>query len=154
MESPRKQLTILISSLGAANFFAALGGGTVLGKAIGVLRDEPLLKGDSLVAMVGGTALGFLVLREVKKWKGRHRAAIFALATGLLSLVLWALLRRASSDTDLPEPESSQLTGLFAWLFFLVLTFRWACWYVGRSLRAETAGFHFQRIPIVELLYF
>src|SRR5437016_3957797 len=68
MSSTRKQVPVPIALLGATNFFAALGGGTVLGKAMGVLRDEPFLKGDSLVAIVGGTMLGFLVLLWVKKW--------------------------------------------------------------------------------------
>jgi hypothetical protein len=137
----------LIALLRAANFCAALGGGTILGKAMGVLNAEPLLEGDSLVAMVGGTALGFLALLWVKKRRWERRADAFAWLTGLLSLFLCGLLATGAAP-------AGQITGLSACVFFFALTLRWGSWYVGRSLRAETAAFHFQRIPVVEFTYF
>lgn len=101
----------------------------------------------SAANFVGGTALGFVALLGVKKWGGQGRAAVFPWLTGLLSLFLYCLLVNSAAPDGL-------ITGPSARVFFFALTFRWSFWYVGRSLRAETAAFHFQRIPVVEFMYF
>jgi hypothetical protein len=134
----------LIGFLGAANFFAALGGGTILGKAMGVLESEPLLKGDSLMALLVGTAVGLGLIIAVRKREGLL-AGWFSLGTGLLSLVLLLILVLHADAIP---------AGLIAWLFFAILVFRWAFWSVGRTLRAEVAGRLRMTVPWVELLYY
>jgi hypothetical protein len=142
----RKESVIL--TLGAANFLAALGGGTVLSVALDVVKDEPI-KGASVLPLVAGTALGFFVLLGVRTWEGRHRGALFSMATAALSFALYmAWPATASADGKVTLDTTT------AWIVLAAFICRWATFYVSRSLRAEAAGFYSGQIPIVECLLF
>jgi hypothetical protein len=142
-----------VFGVGLANGLAALGGGAILGRAMGVLREEPWLGGDSLLALVGGTALSLAVIVGLRKSGRPISPAWFAAGTGLMSLILTIILGFGGEGVPAANGASPVLLGLAAWLFFVVLVARWTLSFVGRAFRADVVSAA-QKLPAVELPYF
>jgi peptidoglycan/LPS O-acetylase OafA/YrhL len=95
----------LVPIITLANFLAAFGGGTILGKAVGVFKHEPLLKGDSLLALLLGGALVVILNPQVS---GRRIAQYFGfIAAGCSGLLYLTLL--VCGESDLLQLNSRQL---------------------------------------------
>ncbi|EKD74004.1 MAG: hypothetical protein ACD_45C00115G0007 [uncultured bacterium] len=128
-----------------ANFLAALGGGMILGKGIGIV-NIPLLQGSSILAFFLGSALGLLFLQLVPKKKSINIARWFSLLGAFSSVILFCIFERYA--------ENGKLFHIPAVFFFIFLSARFGFWFYSRVLRASKAAGKQQQIAWVELGYY
>ena len=128
-----------------SNLLAAFGGGAILSKAMGLLKAEPLLQGESPLAFLFGTIVGLVLLVTVPaNWK-RKGVAGFSLGASCLSvLLLWILHIQ----------QDSPLKGRAAWAFLAVLCVHFGCWTTARGLRSDICSGMNQKLSWIELSYY
>lgn len=128
-----------------SNFIAALGGGMILGKGVGVI-DNPFLQESSVLAFFVGTILGLIFLQLVPKKQSKYIARWFSICAAGISLILFSIFQSYSIE--------GKLTDIAAFLFFVLLSIRFGFWFYSRVLRASLAAGQQQRIAWVELGYY
>src|SRR4051812_28589386 len=84
--------TKTLALISTANLLAAIGGGALLGRTMGCLGAHPILRGDALLAFLGGTVLGALLLSRLPKHRSAELSAPLSLLSGILTLSLAFLL--------------------------------------------------------------
>ncbi|OGT38920.1 MAG: hypothetical protein A3F12_01940 [Gammaproteobacteria bacterium RIFCSPHIGHO2_12_FULL_38_14] len=128
-----------------SNLLAAFGGGTILGKGVGII-DIPYLQGGSILAFFVGTVIGLVFLQFIPKKISQPLARWFSICGGITSLILVILLKNFS--------DSEKLIGTSALIFFILLSVRFSFWFYSRVLRAANAAGQQQNIAWVELGYY
>lgn len=128
-----------------ANFIAALGGGMILGKGVGVI-DHPFLQGGSILAFFVGTTLGLGFLQMIPKKISQAIARSFSILAAMTALILLYIFKNYSVN--------GKLIDLPAIIFFVLLSIRFGFWFYSRVLRASLAAGQQQKIAWVELGYY
>lgn len=115
-----------------ANFLSALGGGTVLGQLIGFLKNTPYLKGDSLLAYLLGSTVALIILKvSTKKQRLSHFKKYSFISVATSTLMIFLII----SYQDVINKGHS-----IAYLFFLILVFRFSFWFLARIIRIDIAA--------------
>lgn len=128
-----------------SNFIAALGGGMILGKGVGII-DQPFLKGGSVLAFFVGTILGLAFLQMIPKKISQSIARWFSILAAITALILLYIFNVYSVNTKLID--------IPAVIFFAFLSIRFGFWFYSRVLRASLAAGQQQKIAWVELGYY
>lgn len=128
-----------------SNLIAAFGGGTILGKCVGIIKDG-VFQGSSIFAFFVGTVLGLAFLQMIPKKIAKNAGQWFAFCGGISSFVLFLIFEKCSVE--------GALTGISGILFFSVLSIRFGFWFYSRVLRASEAAGYKRRIAWVELGYY
>lgn len=128
-----------------SNFIAALGGGVILGKGIGII-DHPFLQSGSILAFFVGTTLGLAFLQIIPEKISRTIAHSFSILAAITALVLLYIIKTYSINAKLVDTP--------AVIFFAFLSIRFGFWFYSRVLRASLAAGQQQKIAWVELGYF
>jgi hypothetical protein len=128
-----------------SNFIAALGGGIILGKGVGII-EQPVLQGGSILAFFVGTMLGLVFLQLIPKSMSRVVGRSLSILASLTALMLLYTYNVYSID--------EKLVDIPAIVFFALLCVRFGFWFYSRVLRASLAAAQKQKIAWVELGYF
>jgi hypothetical protein len=128
-----------------SNLIAAFGGGMILGKGAGIIKNH-YLQGGSIFAFFIGTTLGLFFLQFIPSKFSKFIAKSFSISGGITSLILLGIYTNYSSN--------EQLDGYAALLFFLLLSIRFSFWFYSRVMRADSAAGKQQSIAWVELGYY
>ncbi len=128
-----------------SNFIAALGGGMILGKGVGII-DQPFLQGGSILAFFVGTTLGLFFLQIIPKKISHTIARSFSILAGITALILLYIFKVYSINTKIYDTP--------AVIFFSLLSIRFGFWFYSRVLRASLAAGKQQKIAWVELGYY
>ena len=137
------QVSFILLTTAFANFITAFGGGSVLGKAIGLIQ-LPFIHAGSLVAFFVGTVLGIYFLfwgfKKLKRNKEILGAFLGALCSFLMLLILW-----------ISPLHNGVLSGWIGFLFFTLLSFRFCFWFLTRILRSDRLSVLSPKaIPLIE----
>lgn len=143
--SLHQKQSVSYSLFSISNFLAAIGGGVVLGKGVGIL-DVPILQGSSLLAFFVGTAIGLMFLKCTPKKFSEIFSQWFSICGGITSIILCVIFIYFSFK--------GKLSGNFALLFFVLLSVRFGFWFYSRVLRVSKAAGQRQGIAWVELGYY
>tara|TARA_Y100000588_G_scaffold394902_1_gene518193 strand:+ start:5030 stop:6283 length:1254 start_codon:yes stop_codon:yes gene_type:complete len=128
-----------------SNFFAAFGGGLILGKATDVIIN-PLLHGGSILAFFIGSLLGLSLLQVIPKKNSSLVTQTFSFGCGFISLMMYFTFALTS--------KNGTLDGLYGTLFFCLLTIRFSFWFFSRVKRASESSGKNQSIAWVEFGYY
>lgn len=128
-----------------SNLIAAFGGGTILGKCVGVIKGG-MFQGGSVFAFFIGTVVGLAFLQLIPKKLAQSAGRWFSICGGIVSLILFGLFSCFSSD--------GSLSGVYGSLFFVILSIRFGFWFYSRVLRASEAAGYQRHIAWVELGYY
>lgn len=131
--------------LSLANFIAAFGGGTILGKAIKVL-DNPYLHDGSILAFFVGITFGLMFLQIIPKSSAKLFSRWFSIGGGMTSIILLLIFKE--------HAYNNVLSGISAVVFFLFLSLRFGLWFFSRAIRASSVARQNQSIAWVELGYY
>lgn len=129
-----------------SNFIAALAGGIILTKCIGII-DIPWLQGDSILAFFLGIVFGLILLQLLPKSMSVSFSRWFAICGGTTSLLLIYVYKHNISSNGALSHSS-------AIIFFIMLTMRFGFWFYSRAHRATQAAGYQKNIAWVELGYF
>lgn len=140
---PKNSLRYYLFSF--SNLIAAFGGGAVLGKCVGIIKDG-VFHGSSIFAFFVGTVLGLAFLQLIPKNIAKNAGRWFAICGGISSLFLFLFFDNFSVN--------GVLSGIPASLFFVVLSIRFGFWFYSRVLRASEAAGYKRSIAWVELGYY
>lgn len=140
-----KQQLIRYYLFAFANFIAAVGGGTILGKGVGII-DAPFLKSGSVLALFAGCLLGLIYLQIAsKKWSATI-ARWFSFFGAFSSIILLYIYQTYAIN--------GKLMAMAAVSFFVLLSLRFGFWFYSRVLRASAAAGQQQQIAWVEMGYY
>jgi hypothetical protein len=128
-----------------SNLLAAFGGGTVLGKCVGII-DNDYLQGDSVLAFFVGTVLGLAFLQFLPKKLSQNAGQWFSACGGIASLILFVIFEKFSVNGKIADNIGA--------IFFIILSLRFGFWFYSRVLRASDAAGYQRRIAWVELGYY
>jgi hypothetical protein len=128
-----------------SNFIAALGGGMILGKGVGII-EQPFLQGGSILAFFVGTTLGLFFLQIIPKKISHTIARSFSILAGITALILLYIFKVYSINAKIYD--------IPAVIFFVLLSVRFGFWFYSRVLRASLAAGQQQKIAWVELGYY
>ncbi|TAK77678.1 MAG: hypothetical protein EPO11_02340 [Gammaproteobacteria bacterium] len=128
-----------------SNLLAAFGGGTILGKGIGIINNT-FLQGGSILSFFVGTIFGLIFLQFIPKKWSKTIACSFSICGGLTSIILLSVFEANAINGRLSDTPA-------LWFFILLCT-RFGFWFYSRVLRASAAAGQQQRIAWVELGYY
>lgn len=131
--------------LSFANFISAFGGGMILGQGANLI-DEPYLKGGTVLAFLFGTVLGLLFLQLVTKKISNFFLPFFSIFSALISFILIIFFNHYA--------HFEKLVGIPAFVFFFLLSSRFAFWFYSRAQRASYLTSHQQSVVGVEIGYY
>ncbi len=131
--------------LAIANFLAALGGGTILGKGIGII-NSPYIHGSAILSFFVGSVLGLVFLQSIPKNWAKIVGYSFSALCGISSLILLFIFNSYAVD--------GKITDIAGLMFFVLLCVRFGFWFYSRVLRASAAAGLQQRIAWVEFGYY
>jgi len=135
----------VVPTFAIANFLSALGGGALLSQLMGLLKDVPMLKGDSLLAYLLGTTVGLIVMKSVKQNQLLNYFTKFSLASAIASIFLAILLK---TNFYLVTTNT-----YFAFFFFGVLVIRFTFWFLARIIRMDIVAGDVKQLAWTEFAY-
>ncbi|MFK8139415.1 MAG: hypothetical protein AB8E15_13730 [Bdellovibrionales bacterium] len=130
-----------VSVLAISNFISAFGGGSILGKASGILSIFGISVG-SIFAFFVGTILGLFLLDLIQKKFSESAPKWMSLLGGICSLILIAIFQLDQFD--------SNVISIF---FLMVLCLRFCFWFLARIYRSNMASSNKNLLPIFEGSY-
>jgi hypothetical protein len=144
-----RKLDNFIKVLALANFLAAFGGGSILGRGLEVAKvmSNGRLDNTVLVYMLG-FSIGVLMLKIMRSDRARFTGGVTSIAGGLTSLVLLGIFEAHKSHSNQYGSD------WHAYLLFALLIIRFGLWFVSRSLRSDAAAGRKQMIAWVEAAYY
>lgn len=118
----------------------------LLGKLMGLLTNVTFLRGDSLLAYLLGSTLGLLIMKTSGKAKLLQRFTKYSALAGFTSILLAGAIYFCY--------DSVLKGGYFSFLFFAVLVFRFAFWFLARITRVDIASGVGRNLAWTEFSYY